>query len=122
MAVYAAVSAALALQFLSLTRWRSVVLILSVAAVAGTSHQAARFVRSGDADVTTPVIALVTAFSVRVAKQWERGAVLRFGRYKGLRGPGLFFIIPINSSKLALILKDMISETSLSIISLFNFS
>jgi regulator of protease activity HflC (stomatin/prohibitin superfamily) len=34
-------------------------------------------------------------FSVKVADQWERAAVLRFGRYKGMRGPGLYFIIPL---------------------------
>src|SRR6202012_2919630 len=34
-------------------------------------------------------------FSIRVADQWEKAAVLRLGRYKGLRGPGLFFIIPV---------------------------
>jgi regulator of protease activity HflC (stomatin/prohibitin superfamily) len=34
-------------------------------------------------------------FSIRVADQWEKVAVLRFGRYQGLRGPGLFTIIPI---------------------------
>jgi len=34
-------------------------------------------------------------FAIRVADQWEKVAVLRFGRYRGLRGPGLFHIIPI---------------------------
>src|SRR5215469_369989 len=34
-------------------------------------------------------------FAVKVADQWERAAVLRFGRYKGMRGPGLYFIIPL---------------------------
>ena len=34
-------------------------------------------------------------FSIRVADQWEKVAVLRFGRYQGLRWPGLFTIIPI---------------------------
>lgn len=34
-------------------------------------------------------------FSIRVADQWEKVAVLRFGRYRGLRGPGLFHIIPV---------------------------
>jgi regulator of protease activity HflC (stomatin/prohibitin superfamily) len=34
-------------------------------------------------------------FSIRVADQWEKVAVLRFGRYMGLRGPGLFTIVPI---------------------------
>jgi len=34
-------------------------------------------------------------FAVKVADQWERAAVLRFGRYRGMRGPGLYFIIPL---------------------------
>ncbi len=34
-------------------------------------------------------------FSIRVADQWEKVAVLRFGKYIGLRGPGLFTLIPI---------------------------
>jgi regulator of protease activity HflC (stomatin/prohibitin superfamily) len=34
-------------------------------------------------------------FAIRVVNQWEKVAVLRFGRYLGLRGPGLVFIIPI---------------------------
>ena len=34
-------------------------------------------------------------FSIRVADQWEKVAVLRFGCYRGLRGPGIFVIVPI---------------------------
>jgi regulator of protease activity HflC (stomatin/prohibitin superfamily) len=34
-------------------------------------------------------------FSIKVASQWERAAVLRLGVYRGLRGPGLFTIVPI---------------------------
>ena len=34
-------------------------------------------------------------FAVRVADQWEKVAVLRLGRYRGLRGPGLFYMIPV---------------------------
>ena len=30
----------------------------------------------------------------RIAQQWERAVVLRFGRYTGLRGPGLFWTVP----------------------------
>ena len=37
-------------------------------------------------------------FAIRVADQWEKVAVLRFGRYLGLRGPGMFHIIPIIDS------------------------
>ncbi len=34
-------------------------------------------------------------FSLRIADQWEKVAVLRFGKYAGLRGPGLFHMIPV---------------------------
>jgi regulator of protease activity HflC (stomatin/prohibitin superfamily) len=35
------------------------------------------------------------AFSIQIADQWEKAVVLRMGKFKGLRGPGLFVIIPI---------------------------
>jgi regulator of protease activity HflC (stomatin/prohibitin superfamily) len=41
------------------------------------------------------LIGLYLLFSLRIADQWEKVAVLRFGRYMGLRGPGLFHMIPI---------------------------
>jgi regulator of protease activity HflC (stomatin/prohibitin superfamily) len=34
-------------------------------------------------------------FAIKVVRQWEKVAVLRVGRYVGLRGPGLCHIIPI---------------------------
>ena len=34
-------------------------------------------------------------FAIKVAPQWEKVALLRFGRYVGLRGPGIFTIIPV---------------------------
>jgi regulator of protease activity HflC (stomatin/prohibitin superfamily) len=37
-------------------------------------------------------------FAIRVADQWERAIVLRMGKYRGLRGPGLFLIIPVVDS------------------------
>jgi regulator of protease activity HflC (stomatin/prohibitin superfamily) len=40
------------------------------------------------------IIGLLAAQSPKVAKQWERAVVLRLGRYVGLQGPGLFWIIP----------------------------
>ena len=39
--------------------------------------------------------ALVVASATKVARQWERAVVLRLGKFERLRGPGLFFIIPI---------------------------
>ena len=35
------------------------------------------------------------ASAIRIADQWERAVVLRMGKYQGLKGPGLFMIIPI---------------------------
>jgi len=40
-------------------------------------------------------IALVVACSIKIANQWEKAVVLRLGDFHSLRGPGLFFIIPI---------------------------
>ncbi len=37
-------------------------------------------------------------FAIKVVRQWEKVAVLRFGRYVGLRGPGIFTIVPIVDS------------------------
>ena len=44
------------------------------------------------------LIGLYLLFAIRVADQWERVAVLRFGRYIGLRGPGIFHLIPVVDS------------------------
>lgn len=34
-------------------------------------------------------------FALKVASQWEKAVLLRLGKFHGLRGPGLFWIIPI---------------------------
>jgi regulator of protease activity HflC (stomatin/prohibitin superfamily) len=54
------------------------------------------------ADVLTPIIgfiAIVVALfllsGIRVLREWERMPVLRLGRYVGLRGPGLIYLIPL---------------------------
>ena len=48
--------------------------------------------------VAGAVIGLYLMFAIKVADQWEKVAVLRLGRYVGLRGPGMFHIIPIVDS------------------------
>jgi regulator of protease activity HflC (stomatin/prohibitin superfamily) len=40
------------------------------------------------------LVGLIAAMSPKVAQQWERAVVLRLGNYSGLRGPGLFWVIP----------------------------
>ena len=44
------------------------------------------------------LVGLVLMQSPRVAQQWERGVVLRLGRFVGLRGPGLFWVVPFFDS------------------------
>jgi len=49
---------------------------------------------------TVALVALLTASiiissSIHIADQWEKAVVLRMGKYKGLKGPGLFLIVPI---------------------------
>jgi regulator of protease activity HflC (stomatin/prohibitin superfamily) len=44
------------------------------------------------------IAGLYLLFAIRVADQWEKVAVLRLGRYRGLFGPGPFHIIPIVDS------------------------
>ena len=39
-------------------------------------------------------VVVIVASGIRVIKEWERAPVLRLGRYTGLKGPGLFYIIP----------------------------
>jgi regulator of protease activity HflC (stomatin/prohibitin superfamily) len=41
------------------------------------------------------VLSALAAASIKVANQWERGLVLRLGQFHGIRGPGLFCIVPI---------------------------
>lgn len=47
------------------------------------------------AGIAMILLALVALFSIKIANQWEKAVVLRFGRFVALRGPGLFFVIPI---------------------------
>jgi regulator of protease activity HflC (stomatin/prohibitin superfamily) len=41
------------------------------------------------------ILAAVVSSAIQIADQWDRVVVLRLGRFQSLKGPGLFFIIPI---------------------------
>ena len=51
--------------------------------------------------ITIPILSslllasVLFASAIRIANQWERAVVLRMGKFKGLKGPGPFMIIPI---------------------------
>jgi regulator of protease activity HflC (stomatin/prohibitin superfamily) len=38
---------------------------------------------------------VIVLSGLRIAQEYERGVIFRLGRYKGLRGPGLYWIIPL---------------------------
>jgi regulator of protease activity HflC (stomatin/prohibitin superfamily) len=44
------------------------------------------------------LMGLLLAQSPKIARQWERAVILRLGKFTGLRGPGLFWIIPFVDS------------------------
>src|SRR5262245_44191621 len=45
--------------------------------------------------ITTVVVVVVLLSGLRIAQEYQRGVVFRLGRYVGLRGPGLYWIIPL---------------------------
>ena len=55
----------------------------------------ARFTNSPIAWIAGLLIGIYFLFAIKVIDQWEKVAVLRFGKYRALRGPGLVVIIPI---------------------------
>src|ERR1700683_962643 len=46
-------------------------------------------------DVLVIALVVIVLSGLRVAQQYERGVVFRLGRYTGLKGPGLYWIIPL---------------------------
>jgi len=46
-------------------------------------------------DILLIALVVIALSGLRVAQQYERGVVFRLGRYMGLRGPGLYWIIPL---------------------------
>src|SRR5271167_3740621 len=46
-------------------------------------------------DIAMIVLLVVALSGLRVAQEYERGVIFRLGRFKGLRGPGLYWIIPL---------------------------
>ena len=45
--------------------------------------------------ISALVLALLVAAAIKIADQWEKAVILRMGKFIGLKGPGLFFIIPV---------------------------
>lgn len=48
--------------------------------------------------VALEIVTILIASSIKIADQWEKAVLLRMGKYVGLKGPGIFFIVPIIDS------------------------
>jgi len=70
------------------------IFVISVAAGAAVSART----NNPAGVIALGLVGLYFLYAIRVADQWERVAVLRLGRYVGLRGPGLFHMIPVVDS------------------------
>ncbi len=65
------------------------------AAVAYARYRAGANVEAVGIGVGAFVIASIISAAIQVANQWDRVVILRLGHFHALKGPGLFFIIPV---------------------------
>jgi regulator of protease activity HflC (stomatin/prohibitin superfamily) len=72
------------------------VVAMVVCVIAGL--EAARHTGNIDWAAAGALAGIYLLFAIRVVDQWEKVALLRFGRYIGLRGPGVFLIVPVVDS------------------------
>jgi regulator of protease activity HflC (stomatin/prohibitin superfamily) len=70
-------------------------IILGVGGIFAFAVSAISDVASTGLAVVTFVFASIVSSAIKVADQWDRAVILRLGRFHALRGPGLFFIIPV---------------------------
>ncbi len=62
-----------------------------VAVIAGQTNDA----RGAVVLLASTLVAVLVLFTIKIANQWEKAVVLRFGKFRAMRGPGLFMIIPV---------------------------
>jgi regulator of protease activity HflC (stomatin/prohibitin superfamily) len=79
-------------------------LIFVILFLAGSVVATIAYAATGSSTVSTLIViasfllAWVISSAARIAAQWEKGLVFRLGKFSGLKGPGLFLIIPIIDS------------------------
>jgi len=56
------------------------------------------------------ILAVLTAFSLKMANNWERFVILRAGKLSSVKGPGLFLIIPVIDA-IAAVIDERIQTT-----------
>jgi regulator of protease activity HflC (stomatin/prohibitin superfamily) len=73
----------------------SFVILAVGAALAYARYRVADNVGAVGFGVGAVILALIVAATIQVADQWDRAVILRLGHFHALKGPGLFFIIPV---------------------------
>jgi regulator of protease activity HflC (stomatin/prohibitin superfamily) len=71
--------------------WESVLILTTLSALGTYLHHRP----DSGILVATVIVAGLVAPCVQMAYQWEKAVLLRFGRFRGLRGSGLFVVLPI---------------------------
>lgn len=64
----------------------------------GAGGIATAFTHSNVPVIAGGIVGVYLLFAIKVIRQWEKVALLRLGKYVGLRGPGLFMIVPVVDS------------------------
>ena len=72
-----------------------VIIFGAALAISYAMHGVATSAESIVISVAGFIIAAFVSSSVNIANPWDKAVVLRLGKFQALRGPGLFFIIPI---------------------------
>lgn len=72
-----------------------VVMVMSIPIAMWLQVRSISSVAIGLVVVGLNLIGIIILCAIKVADQWEKAVVLRFGRFIGLRGPGLFWIMPV---------------------------
>ncbi len=44
--------------------------------------------------ILTAILVMILLSAIKILPEWDRGVILQFGRYVGMRGPGIIFLIP----------------------------
>ena len=78
----------------------SFIVILGAGAVpAYARYCAGAHVQAVGIGVAAFILALMVAAAIQVADQWDRAVILRLGKVRALKGPGLFPIASLNGNR-----------------------
>ncbi|MBL8093555.1 MAG: slipin family protein [Anaerolineales bacterium] len=79
----------------SLTVFMAFMSLGVVFAIVGTTVYGLSDAAAGAGVVAFTLVGTYFLFALKIANQWEKAVVLRFGKFRGLYGPGLFWVVPI---------------------------